>query len=212
MHTFTKTTLTIVLVVLSLSGSALLMGLTPVVLTVQYMASVDIFEYSSETQDTVSFVTTWGEPTWTPTMQNSYDEAIYNHLVDVHEVYHATELVFLFFIALLITLLITHRRSGEYVRRGVRRNLGWAILLIMFVAIAGVVAFEPIFTFVHGLLFKPGTWLFPESSLLIRTFPERFWLIWGVGILVVAIGILECVRLLCLVHGSATTRSESTTS
>ncbi len=75
-----------------------------------------------------------------------------------------------------------------------------ALLTAMVVLVLGVFAlfdFERFFTGFHAALFDAGTWMFPEGTLLIALFPERFWvamatlwgllgllgalLLWGVG-------------------------------
>ena len=33
-----------------------------------------------------------------------------------------------------------------------------------------------LFTTFHGVFFAAGTWTFPSDSLLIRLFPESFWI------------------------------------
>jgi hypothetical protein len=60
-------------------------------------------------------------------------------------------------------------RSGAYVVFGV---------LVLAVA-AALLDFSAFFAAFHGVFFKSGTWLFPFDSLLIRLFPERFWVTSG---------------------------------
>lgn len=69
--------------------------------------------------------------------------------------------------------------------------LGTASVLVL--AVAGAVAFESLFAAFHGLFFAPGTWVFPAGSLLIGTFPGRFWTIaavaWGFGTIAILLGV-----------------------
>ena len=45
---------------------------------------------------------------------------------------------------------------------------------------AGLVNFDALFTWFHGLFFAAGTWEFPADSLLIELFPDGFWVAAGV--------------------------------
>lgn len=65
-----------------------------------------------------------------------------------------------------------------------RAALTGAVLTGVALAI-GVLAFGPLFNTFHAVFFEAGTWVFPEESALIQTFPERFWALaaasWAVG-------------------------------
>jgi uncharacterized membrane protein len=98
------------------------------------------------------------------------------------------------------------------VRRGRRESVGAvlvraAALCAILVAVAVIVAiadFERFFAVFHGLFFAEGTWVFAYDSLLIRLFPEPFWmwsgLAWGALVMVLA----AC----CWVVGAGLTRQE----
>lgn len=65
--------------------------------------------------------------------------------------------------------------------RGGMRWGGWATAAVVAVgALAAAADFEWFFTAFHGLFFSTGTWLFSSDSMLIRLFPERFWVVGGV--------------------------------
>ena len=55
-----------------------------------------------------------------------------------------------------------------------------------------VLDFDTFFSAFHGLFFEPGTWTFPSDSVLIRLFPEAFWIAagasWATLVLVAAAG------------------------
>jgi uncharacterized membrane protein len=92
---------------------------------------------------------------------------------------------------------------GVCVARRRRRPLansmrtGAAVVAVSLAAAAavGLLDFEAFFAWFHGLFFAPGTWTFPYDSLLIRLFPERFWVTaavaWGLlaGIGAVILGL-----------------------
>ena len=54
-------------------------------------------------------------------------------------------------------------------------------VFVLLAAAAAVLDFSAFFTAFHGLFFEAGTWTFPYDSLLIRLFPESFWVAAGVG-------------------------------
>lgn len=63
------------------------------------------------------------------------------------------------------------------------------------VALVSVLDFDAVFSAFHKLFFAEGTWTFPSDSLLIRLFPEPFWVLsaasWGA--LVIAIGAIYII-------------------
>ncbi len=71
--------------------------------------------------------------------------------------------------------------------------------------VAATSDFDTFFSAFHGLFFSAGTWTFSYDSLLIRTFPEPFWVtagaVWG-GLVLAGAGVLALVAW-ALRHGSA---------
>lgn len=65
-------------------------------------------------------------------------------------------------------------RLGRLGAAAGRALLAGACLAAALVAL-GALAFEPLFAGFHAIFFAAGTWVFPADSLLIVTFPERFW-------------------------------------
>jgi uncharacterized membrane protein len=65
--------------------------------------------------------------------------------------------------------LATGMRAGAAVCAGV----------VALGVIAAVTDFESFFAAFHGVFFASGTWTFPYDSLLIRLFPEPFWIASG---------------------------------
>lgn len=64
--------------------------------------------------------------------------------------------------------------------------------LVAFAGLLGLTDFDALFARFHTLFFAAGTWVFPSDSLLIRLFPEQFWITAGVSwaVLVVAVAAL----------------------
>lgn len=113
--------------------------------------------------------------------QPAFDAASVSHLEDVRIVMAGARLATGLAAALLaiqLALSVAYRRWDVFAS-GMR---GGAIVTAAVVLLGGGFAlldFDSFFTFFHGLFFKAGTWTFPADSLLIRLFPERFWVTAG---------------------------------
>jgi integral membrane protein (TIGR01906 family) len=113
------------------------------------------------------------------------------HLDDVRRVLAGARTVTIVLgLALVVWVVVFARRRPRELSRAL---LVAAAILGAFVLVAGTVAltdFDAFFSAFHGLFFAPGTWTFPSDSLLIRLFPEPFWVAagaaWAVGVLVMA--------------------------
>jgi integral membrane protein (TIGR01906 family) len=117
--------------------------------------------------------------------QPAFDAAAVSHLMDVRAVLGGAKLATGAAAALLAVWVGWCVARGRWaaLRRGMVAG-GWLTLVgILLAASAAVIDFETFFAGFHGLFFKAGTWTFPEDSMLIRLFPERFWttagLAWG---------------------------------
>ena len=119
-------------------------------------------------QNTIDFVQ--GEEE----LQLNYTSKEISHLQDVKEVMRWTEIVF--FVSLLFSTLIitTHRKRKKALRKlfffgGLTTTIG--ILMVLFFSL---VSFPLTFTIFHHLFFPQGNWMFAADSMLIQTFPGRF--------------------------------------
>jgi integral membrane protein (TIGR01906 family) len=113
----------------------------------------------------------------------AFDESAVSHLLDVRGVIAlartATGIAALL-LATWVAYCVLRRRLGR-MRAGMRAGAVLTGALIAFGAIAAMADFSWFFTAFHGLFFASGTWTFPSDSLLIRLFPERFWMASGVA-------------------------------
>lgn len=111
----------------------------------------------------------------------AFDPAAVSHLMDVRSVIAGSRSA-VAWIALVLAAYIwwcVARQRLESLARSMRSG---ALVLAVCTALALVVAvtsFDVLFTAFHGVFFAAGTWVFPEDSLLIRLFPERFWIASG---------------------------------
>jgi hypothetical protein len=112
-----------------------------------------------------------------------FDAAAVGHLLDVRAVLsgaRAATGAAAAALALLVGFAVARKRwsplasgmrAGAYVVFGV---LGLSVA-------AALLDFSAFFAAFHSLFFQSGTWQFPADSLLIRIFPERFWVTSGIA-------------------------------
>lgn len=99
-------------------------------------------------------------------------------------------------IAIVLSLVFALVGALLLVIRRQRKLAGWILFAVPLAVIGMIVTlglwaffdFDSLFTWIHGLFFANGTWVFPIDSLLITLFPEAFWM--GMGIVWVAVSIL----------------------
>ena len=111
----------------------------------------------------------------------AFDEAAVSHLLDVRRVIalgrFATGIAALL-LATYVAFCVGKRRV-QVLGAGMRAGAAVCGLLVALGVIAATADFSAFFAAFHGLFFASGTWTFPSDSLLIRLFPERFWIASG---------------------------------
>lgn len=111
----------------------------------------------------------------------AFDSAAVSHLLDVRRVIGAARVatgVAALLLAAYVAFCVGKRRLST-LGAGMRAGAALCGALIVLGVIAASVDFESFFAAFHGLFFAAGTWTFPSDSLLIRLFPERFWVASG---------------------------------
>lgn len=121
-----------------------------------------------------------------------------SHMEDVKDVVSLSSIIWYVAIGLVIAILLWFviMREWNSIRLGLNAG-GWVTLgvlgaLLVFL----VVSFDKLFDYFHRLFFKDGTWLFSESSTLIRLFPFEFWR--DAFVLVIAFSLLVGVVLVLI--------------
>ena len=111
----------------------------------------------------------------------AFDAGAVRHLLDVRAVIAfarlATGLLSLV-LASYVAFCVGRKRFTE-LAAGMRAGAVVAGAVVALALLAAVTDFSSFFTAFHGLFFASGTWTFPSDSLLIRLFPERFWVAAG---------------------------------
>jgi len=109
--------------------------------------------------------------------QKIFTESELSHMVDVKEVVQRALLAWYIVIGLSVAMLGWFIIMGQWssMRHAFQAG-GWVTLtLISALLVFLAVSFDTLFTRFHQLFFASGTWLFDESSTLIRLFPFVFW-------------------------------------
>ena len=109
--------------------------------------------------------------------QKIFTESELSHMLDVKEVVQNALLAWYIIIGLSVAIFGWFLIMGQWssLRKAVQAG-GWVTLgLIGALIIFLLVSFNTLFDRFHRLFFADGTWLFYESSTLIRLFPLVFW-------------------------------------
>jgi len=123
--------------------------------------------------------------------QPGFDAAAVSHLEDVRGVLRgariATVLLAIGVVAWVTAMLRAKERA--LVARALYVGAGFSVGFVALMVLAAATDFGAFFSAFHGLFFKAGTWTFASDSLLIRLFPEPFWVAagaWWAGLVLVA--------------------------
>lgn len=121
-----------------------------------------------------------------------FDASQVSHLGDVRTVLRRARLATLgMLIAAAVLLTVVRRLQGARAAgAAMKASAVLTVVLPLAGATAAIVDFDAFFSAFHAVFFSAGTWTFPSDSLLIRLFPEPFWLVagasWAVSIVVFA--------------------------
>lgn len=129
-----------------------------------------------------------------------YNEREIQHMIDVKDVTDALSNVRLIAAATVIfglAILLWNRPTRPNGYRAILNGGLSTTMLLLFIALFILLAWNVFFVQFHELLFPPDSWMFFMDDSLIRLFPEKFWFDVGVilsvgtlieGILVAALG------------------------
>lgn len=117
-----------------------------------------------------------------PSLANSlFEPREISHLYDVQKLFRAVFIVQKItgiYLLLCLSLALFPPRRKNLNRFFFYIFLGCltSIFIILFLALAIFFYFPSFFTGFHELFFKSGSWLFGPNDMLIRLYPEEFWL------------------------------------
>ena len=109
--------------------------------------------------------------------QKIFTESELSHMLDVKNVVQNALLAWYIIMGLSVAILGWFLIMGQWgsMRQAFQAG-GWVTIgLISALLIFLLVSFDTLFTRFHELFFAEGSWLFDESSTLIRLFPFVFW-------------------------------------
>lgn len=109
--------------------------------------------------------------------QKIFTDSELSHMADVKEVVQRALLAWYIILGLSVAMLVWFLVMGQWsaMRKAFQAG-GWVTFgLISALLIFLAISFDTLFTRFHQLFFAEGTWLFDESSTLIRLFPFVFW-------------------------------------
>lgn len=129
---------------------------------------------------------------------DGFDQAAISHLIDVRAVLRVITAATAVLAAVVLVALAAAVQLGySHVARSALRWSGvGAMAVIATLALTVLTGFDRFFTTFHELLFTGGNWQFPHDSLLIRTFPQDFWVAASVGWLGVVLAFSVATTLL----------------
>lgn len=116
-----------------------------------------------------------------------FDAASVSHLDDVRDVLGLARVVTFVAAGLLAVWVVSsvRRKSLGRLAAGLRLGAAIPVLVIALATVVALVDFSAFFEAFHALFFSAGTWTFSYDSLLIRLFPQGFWIaigVWAAGL------------------------------
>lgn len=113
-----------------------------------------------------------------------------SHLADVGRVLGAARLFTSVLVLALTLWAVITWPTARIASRALAMGTAMTAAVVLLAAGVALMDFDAFFSAFHGLFFEAGTWTFPSDSVLIRIFPEPFWIAMGVawGTLSLAIG------------------------
>lgn len=149
-----------------------------------------------------------GELPETVSGRPGFDESAVSHLDDVARVLLGARVVTLVLAVLLAAFGAAAFRAGAFrgITSALRASAGACFAVVVLAVFVATSDFDAFFAAFHGLFFAEGTWTFSYDALLIRLFPEQFWIAagvsWGVVTIVIA-GLLFAISGRIERHGEA---------
>lgn len=112
-----------------------------------------------------------------------FEPEVVSHLDDVRRVLAVARGFALLVGVTLVAVGLVAWRTGFRleVARAFAAGAVATIVLPLAAIAAALLDFPRFFAFFHSIFFAQGTWTFPSDSLLIRTFPESFWMASGLA-------------------------------
>ncbi len=113
----------------------------------------------------------------------AFDAWAVSHLADVRVVLARVRVAAAVAAAAAVAWSAWAMSGARYRVRALAASLAAAAWLVIGVVAAGaafaLLDFSRFFTLFHAVFFEAETWVFPSEALLVRLFPEEFWMVSG---------------------------------
>lgn len=132
-----------------------------------------------------------------------------SHLDDVSKLYTPISRVLNFLSACAWILLLAALLKQQSIVQSLKQAaMTYGVLVGLLIVCSFF--FQWFFTQFHASLFPQGNWQFPDDSLLIQTFPETFWKLIVVFVMLLCAGVAGLYALLSLLGTKSSSNDEST--
>ena len=105
-----------------------------------------------------------------------FNEREASHLEDVRVIFVSVKRLYYFFLVVMLASIAYAFKTGTY-RKAVPLSMafsGGISLVLLVIIFLTSLNFSAFFSVIHQPFFESGAWLFPADSVLITSFPERF--------------------------------------
>ena len=151
----------------------------------QKEVSNEIIRYSNNKQDTLNTL---------------LDEDMINPLLTQEEITHLEDVkvillrvrmlgVLSFFTSISLYIYVKYKNKNQ-VPNLLRNIVVLPVYITLFLVAFAIIDFKSLFNLMHNVLFNNGNWLLTEEHILIILYPQSFWVISIMVILVLWLGIL----------------------
>lgn len=140
-------------------------------LLLSYQTALQFYPQTAEQKTSLDFVRGITE---NPAL--NYTAGELSHLEDVKNVMNSVEYVFLFSFLMVIIIIGINIKNKLMLKKLFLCGGIATVVLVGLILLFSWISFNSSFTTFHKIFFPLGNWQFPESSLLIQTFPIDFFI------------------------------------
>lgn len=131
---------------------------------------------------------------------NDLDQDMIDHLAECTPIFKCISIVEIVCViaSVLLSFLSVKIRGKDAALKTLKIDAILAIIIFIALGLLMVLSFDALFTNMHKLFFKDGTWTFAYDSLLICMYPQNFWI--GMGIIWCSISALISIILIIVTN------------
>lgn len=131
---------------------------------------------------------------------NELDKDMIDHLAECTPIFQCISIVEIACViaSVILSFLSVKIRGKDTVLRALKLDAILAIIIFIALGLLIVLSFDALFTNMHKLFFRDGTWTFAYDSLLICMYPQNFWI--GMGLIWCSISALISIILIIVAN------------